>query len=297
MAAPTTILISGSTGFIGSAAATHFQSAGHTILRLSRSPGKNAVSWQPLAGRMDALPDHVEAVVHLAGENIFGRWTKRKKERIYASRVHGTTLLADHIAAMKYKPKVLICASAVGYYGDSGDAILTEQSPPGDGFLSRVCRDWETAAESARQAGIRTVHLRLGMVLDKNGGALAAMLPVFKLGLGGVLGGGTQWVSWISRADVIRIIDFAIQTETLSGPVNAVSPQPVQNRLLTRTLGRLLHRPTFLSAPAAVLRLGLGDFAQETLLASSRAVPEQLLKAGFVFTHPTLEEAVSAAIS
>ena len=296
MATAMTILISGSTGFIGSAAA-HFQSAGHTVLRLSRSPGKGAINWQPMAGRMDALPDHVDAVVHLAGENIFGRWTKRKKERICASRVHGTTLLADQIAAMRCKPKALICASAVGYYGNGGDAILTEQSPPGDGFLSRVCRDWQAAAEPARQAGIRTVHLRLGMVLDKNGGALAKMLPAFKLGLGGVLGGGTQWVSWISRVDVVRIIDFAIQTETLSGPANAVSPQPVQNRLLTRTLGRLLHRPTFLAAPAAVLRLGLGDFAQETLLASSRAVPEKLLKAGFTFTHPTLEEAVSAAIS
>ena len=291
------ILVSGATGFIGSAVAAHLESLGHTVVRLSRRAGENTVVWEPDAGRIGSLPDDLDAVVHLAGENIFGLWTTRKKERIYASRVKGTTLLAEHLAAMRVRPGVFVCASAVGYYGDGGETVLTEQSPAGSGFLSRVCREWEAATQPAQAAGVRVVNLRLGMVLDRRGGALAKMLPAFKMGLGGVLGSGRQWGRWIALADAVRVIAFALTAETPCGPVNAVAPEPVTNRTFTKTLAETLHRPAILPAPAAVLRLLPGKFADETLLSSTRALPEKLLNSGFSFNHSTLREALAALLT
>ena len=290
------ILLTGASGFIGSAAADHFRSLGYTVIGLSRRPATDTLVWDPSAGRIDPLPGDLDAIVHLAGENIFGRWTKGKKQRIYRSRIDGTKLLAEQVAAAAHKPKVLVCASAVGFYGDRGDDVLTEAAPPGKGFLADVCRDWEAAAAPARQAGIRTTHLRFGMVLDKQGGALAKMLSAFKMALGGKLGNGRQWVSWISRMEVLRIIDFVLHTDSLDGPVNAVCPEPVQNHTFTRTLGQILNRPTVLPAPAFALQLALGDFARETLLASTRAIPEKLQKTGFAFQHATLRDALVAVI-
>lgn len=292
------LLVSGASGFIGSCVVSYLQSYGHKILRLVRSnPSDGDVLWQPSKSQMDRLPEGLDGVIHLAGESIAGRWTRDKKRRIYDSRVQGTRFLSERLAAMEHRPNVFICASAVGYYGHQRDAVLTETTPPGVGFLSSVCREWEAAGQPAQQAGIRTVHLRLGMVLAAHGGALARMLPAFKMGLGGKLGNGRQWISWISLMDVIRIIDFALHTESLDGPINAVSPEPVQNHAFTHTLGHTLHRPTILPIPAPLLRLVFGEFAKETLLASTRAIPEKLLNCGFSFEHPNLPAALTAALT
>lgn len=291
------ILVSGASGFIGSAAVSDLEHRGHSVVPLVRSKTNNKaaqVAWEPSRGIIGVLPNTIDAVVHLAGENIVGRWTKSKKDRIYTSRITGTQILAGCLAAMEPKPKAFISASAIGVYGNRGDAVLTETSPAGEGFLGSVCRDWEAAAEPARQAGIRVVNLRIGMVLATHGGALAKMLPAFRIGLGGALGSGRQWVSWISLTDVVRAIAFALETETLSGPVNTVAPEPVTNACFAKTLGAALHRPAVIPIPAPVLRWTMGDFAQETLLASTRAIPEKLIQAGFRFEHPSLKPALSA---
>ncbi len=285
------ILLSGSTGFIGSAALKHLNNAGHTVIRMVRHPvkaGDTSVFWDPSEGIVDSLPENIDAVIHLGGENISGRWSQKKKERIYNSRVKSTQLLAENIAKMSNRPRVFICASAVGYYGDRGDSALTETDTAGECFLSAVCEDWEAATGPAIEAGIRTVNLRFGMVLAKEGGALSKMLPAFKVGMGGVLGNGSQWVSWVSLVDAARIIKFALLTRSLEGPVNAVAPEAVTNRTFTKILGQTLNRPTILPVPAKMLRLIFGEFAEETLLASTRAVPEKLFNAGFAFKHPEL---------
>lgn len=293
------ILISGSTGFIGSAACAHFEKSGHDVIRLVRHPTTDdtSVRWNPAAGTIESLPDGTDAVIHLAGENISGRWSQEKKKRIYDSRIKSTQLLAEHIAGMTKKPKIFICASAVGYYGDRGDSVLTEADSPGNSFLSTVCRDWEAAAEPAVQADIRTVNLRLAMVLAGDGGALSKMLGVFNKGMGGPLGNGRQWVSWVSLIDVLRSIDFILAGDSLHGPVNIVAPQPVRNRAFTKCLGHALHRPAIIPVPGTMLRLIFGDFAQETLLASTRAVPEKLLEAGFNFQHAELEPFLSGIVN
>lgn len=293
------ILVSGAGGFIGSAAVAHLEARGRSVVRLVRAAAEadpNAIVWEPTAGRMAPLPADIDAVVHLAGENVFGRWNERKKDAIYDSRVKGTRLLAERLADMRPRPKVFVCASAIGFYGNCGDTILTEAAPAGDGFLSRVCRDWETAAEPARAAGIRVVSLRLGMALGRHGGALAKMLPAYKMGMGGVIGDGNQWISWIALTDVVRAIAFALETDALSGPVNTVSPDPMQNRTFTKTLGHALHRPELAPVPATLLRFLFGDFADETLLASTRAIPQKLQDAGFQFEHPTLQPALEAIV-
>jgi len=291
------ILISGSGGFIGKAAAESFCAKGDKVIRLVRPPavaGDDKVIWEPSEGRLDTLPIEPDAVVHLAGENIFGLWTHAKKRRIYDSRIQSTALLAERLAAMSHKPEVFVCASAVGFYGHRGEQILTEAAAGGEGFLSEVCRDWEAAAEPARRAGIRTVALRFGMVLAAHGGALAKMLPVFRMGLGGTLGDGRQWTSWITLSDAVRAMLFAIQNDVLSGAINVVSPNPVRNAELTQLLAQTLHRPAILPVPSAMLRLMLGDFAKETLLASVRASPQKLLDAGFCFQYPSLADALTA---
>ncbi|HWR20810.1 MAG TPA: TIGR01777 family oxidoreductase [Verrucomicrobiae bacterium] len=291
------ILVTGSTGFVGSALVPFLAAGGHRITRLVRTTPEHGIAevqWDPEAGVMDiARLEGLDAVVHLAGENIAaGRWTAEKKVKIHDSRVGGTRLLCDSLAGLKQPPKVLVCASAIGYYGDRGDELLTEESASGTGFLAGVCREWEAAASPAVQKGIRVVHLRFGMVLSGAGGALARLLQPFKMGLGGVLGTGHQYISWIALDDLLGVIAHALTTETLQGPVNAVTPNPVTNQEFTRTLGRIIGRFTPFAMPAVAARLTFGEIADELLLASQRAQPTRLLATGYRFRYPDLEDAL-----
>jgi uncharacterized protein (TIGR01777 family) len=231
--------------------------------------------------------------VHLAGENIAsGRWTRSRCRAIRDSRLDGTTLLSRTLAALERPPRVLVSASAIGIYGDRGAEWLTEESAPGDDFLSEVCQAWEAAADPAREAGIRVVHPRLGVVVSASGGLLTRTLPLFQLGLGGRLGSGRQWLSWISLDDLLALLLHAIDDDTLVGPVNAVSPQPITNQELTAALGRVLHRPAILPVPATALRLAFGQLADELLLASQRAIPARLERSGFTFAFSSIEDAI-----
>jgi len=290
------ILVSGSTGLVGSALVSFLASGGHEVVRLVRGrlkPGVVEVPWDPQAGTIEAAKlEGLDAVVHLAGENIAGRWTAAKKARIRSSRVEGTRLLAEALAGLKRPPKTLVCASAIGYYGDRGDEVLREDSPSGAGFLAAVCRDWEAAAHAAAEKGIRVVQLRIGVVLSPAGGALARMLTPFKLGLGGRIGPGSQFMSWIAIDDLIGAIHHALTTEPLRGPVNAVAPRAVTNREFTKTLGRVLARPTIFPMPAFAARLAFGEMADELLLASARVEPAKLVSSGYRFRTPELEAAL-----
>lgn len=297
-----TILISGASGLIGSALTQSLESDGHRVLRLTRSEpsgrsSRELVSWQPEIGRfeigeMEKLQG-VEAVVHLAGESILGRWTKEKKLQIRESRVRSTQLLSEALAKLPVQPRVLISASATGFYGNRGGEILHEDSASGRGFLATVGREWESAADAARQAEIRTVHTRFGVVLTPHGGALTKMLIPFRLGLGGPIGSGRQFISWITMDDAVGALRFLLENETLEGAVNVVAPQPVTNRTFVQTLGKVLGRPAFLPLPAFALRLAFGKAAaDETFLASQRAIPEKLQAAGYEFQHPQLEPAL-----
>ena len=287
------ILISGSHGLIGSALTSWLTSRGHRIVRLvrpPRAPGPGEIVWDPAAGTIDAGGlEGMDAVIHLAAESIAsGRWTAARKKRIAESRVQGTGLLAGALAYARRGPRTLICASAIGYYGNRGEEILVEQSAPGSGFLADLTRKWEAAAEPARQAGLRVVHLRSGIVLSPSGGALARMLPVFRMGLGGRLGSGRQFMSWITIDDEVGAIGHALQHALMSGPVNLVSPQPVTNREFTATLCRVLRRPALFAVPATALRMALGELSGE-LLGSLRVHPAALLAAGYTFQHSDLE--------
>ena len=249
----------------------------------------DGIAWDPAAGILE--PERlatVDAVVHLAGENVAGWWTAAKRQRIHDSRVIGTRLLSESLAKLAKKPRALICASAVGYYGSRGDELLDEGSPGGDGFLAEVCQQWEAAAEAARLSGIRVAHLRLGVVLTAAGGALAAMLPAFKMGLGSVLGPGTQWLPWIGLDDAVSAFYTAVIDENFSGPLNVVAPAPVTNRQFTQTLGRVLHRPTVLALPAYVLKAA-GRAVRELVLSSQRVGAGKLNDLGFKFRDPELE--------
>lgn len=295
------VLVSGSTGLIGSALVPRLKLEGHEVVVLLRRPpplGPFEAFWDPSVGRLDvAGVEGFDAVVHLSGENLAGgRWTGSRKKALRESRIGSTGLLAGALAGAKRKPRVWVCASAVGYYGDRDDEVLTESSSAGSGFLATLCRDWEAAAGPAVGAGIRVVHLRSGVVLSGSGGVLLEMLPVFRLGLGGTLGRGTQWLSWISLPDLLRAIEHVIATESLRGPVNTASPNPVRNRELTRALGRALRRPVVLPVPAFALDLLFGEMARQTILASQRAIPARLAETGFTFTHPDLEPALSEAL-
>ena len=256
--------------------------------------------WDPYAARPMSHPQALEgttAAVHLSGVNLAGRrWTSAYKREILESRVTPTHALATLLAGLKAKPAVLVCASAIGIYGSRGDEVLTETSLPGSGFLPEVCLAWERATQPATDAGIRVVHVRFGVVLSPEGGALAQMLPLFRAVLGGRLGSGRQWVSWVALPDVIRAIEFALQTASLSGPVNVVAPNPVTNLEFTRALGRALHRPTLLPAPGFALRLAFGEMAQATILASERVLPARLSAAGFHFEYPEIEAALRAVL-
>jgi uncharacterized protein (TIGR01777 family) len=291
------VLVSGSTGLVGSALVPFLTTGGHQVTRLVRSAprsGAKEVPWDPARGRVPTPGlEGVDAVVHLAGENIAsGRWTAEKKARIRDSRVQGTRLLCEALAELAEPPKVLVSASAIGYYGDCGDRVLREDSPPGDDFLAEVCRGWEDATQPARQRGIRVVNLRFGIVLSPAGGALSKMLTPFKLGLGGVIGSGEQYMSWIALDDVVGAIHHALVTETLQGPVNAVAPQPVTNREFTRTLGRVLGRPTLFPMPAFAARTIFGEMADALLLASTRVDATRLRETDYAFRFADLESAL-----
>jgi hypothetical protein len=288
------VLITGANGLIGSALRARLAPGGHDVVRLTRSAprGPGDFRWDPTAGEIDpAAFDGVDAIVHLAGETVAGRWTEAKKRRIRDSRVLGTRLLAETAAAHDPPPRAFVSASAVGFYGDRGEEPVTEGSPIGDGFLAEVVRDWEAAAEPAREAGVRVVNLRFGIVQSAAGGALRAQLPLFRLGLGGRVGNGRQYVSWVAIDDVVRAIEFALGNERLSGPANVSAPQAVTNADYARTLGHVLRRPAVLPAPAPAVRLLLGEFSGE-LLGGQRVLPDRLLAEGFEFRHPELEGAL-----
>jgi uncharacterized protein len=290
------ILVTGASGLIGSALVSSLTAIGHGVTRLVRTQpasGEQAAHWDPLAGTIDASAlEGVDAVVHLAGENIAERWTTAKKVNIRDSRINGTQVLCKVLARLASPPKVLVSASAIGYYGDRGEEILTEESPPGRGFLAEVCRAWEGATEPARQAGLRTVQLRFGVVLSPAGGALAKILPPFRLGLGGVLGNGRQYMSWIALDDAVGTIQHVIATDALQGPTNVVAPQAVTNQEYTKTLGAVLGRPTIFPLPAFAARLMFGEMADELLLASTRVQPAKLLASGYHYRYPELEGAL-----
>jgi uncharacterized protein (TIGR01777 family) len=291
------VLVTGSTGLVGSALAPFLTSGGHDVVRLVRSahgPGGGEVRWDPAAGQIDAAGlEGADAVVHLAGENLFGRWTEAKKARIFDSRDAGTRLLAEALARLARPPRVLACASAVGYYGDRGAEVLTEESAPGHGFLADVCRAWEAAAAPAADAGIRVANLRFGIVLSPHGGALHMMLTPFKMGAGGKVGSGRQFMSWVSIDDAVGAILHVLETGALAGPINVVAPDPVTNEQFTHVLGHALSRPTALGVPAFAVRAALGaEMARETVLASQRAEPARLLASGYAFRYPELEAAL-----
>jgi uncharacterized protein len=288
------VLVTGASGLIGSALGSSLETGGHSVNRLVRSaPAREGeYRWDPGAGDMDprALED-LDASVHLAGESVAGRWTSAKKERILRSRVDGTRTLSEAIAKLERPPRVLVCASAIGFYGDRGDERLTEESAPGSGFLAEVVRQWEAASLPAEDAGVRVARLRFGIVLSPAGGALKTMLIPFRFGLGGRLGTGRQWVSWVSIDDVVGAIQHALVTGDLAGVANTVAPNPVTNAELTKTLGRVLHRPTLFPVPAPAMRLVLGEFGQD-VLASARVVPRRLAETGYEFRHVDLEAAL-----
>jgi uncharacterized protein (TIGR01777 family) len=293
------VAVTGATGFLGSALLERLIADGHSVIRLVRPgssapAGTSAVIWDPARGTVDRSQlANVDAFVHLAGESIAGgRWSTKRKAAIRSSRVDGTGQLARVLAELQPRPATLVCASAVGYYGDRGEALLDEQAAPGQGFLSEVCQAWEAAADPARAAGIRVVHLRFGIVLHPDGGALARMLVPFKLGIGGQLGNGRQFMSWITRADAIGVIRHALAIDSLEGPVNTVAPGAVTNAELTRTLAQVLGRPVFLPVPATAVRLLFGEMGDALLLGSTRALPACLRASGYSFQHPELERAL-----
>jgi len=286
------ILVSGATGFVGSSLLARLDALNHTVIPLGRSQsGPHAVRWSPETGQIETqkLID-LDAAVHLAGESIAsGRWTKTKKQKLIDSRVQGTRLLSQTLSSLQRPPRVLISASAIGYYGNRGAESLREESPPGTGFLAEICKQWEASTEDAARKGIRVIRLRFGLVLAAHGGVLRKILLPFKLGIGGKIGSGNQYMSWISLSDLCDAILHCIETESLQGAVNGVSPNPVTNFDFTKTLGRVISRPTIFPLPAFAARIALGEMADELLLASTRVEPARLLSSGFRFKDDQLE--------
>lgn len=291
------VLVTGSSGLVGSALVRTLTGSGHYVVRLVRAnPNRDRgdVLWDPTTGRVErSRLEKMDAVVHLAGERLPGLWTGAKKQRIHRSRVQATEFLMEALAGLMARPRVIVSASAVGYYGNRDDTWLSESAPAGDGFLALLCREWEKATDLAANAGIRVVNLRIGLVLSPGGGALGAMLPVFRAGLGGRLGSGRQYMSWIAIDDLMSAIRFALENDTLAGPVNAVAPEPVTNRDFTRTLARALGRPAFLPVPALLLKALPGGLGREAFLASQRVEPRRLREHGFAFEYPHLEDALA----
>lgn len=295
------ILITGASGLVGTALQRSFAHKGYDVLLASRSEPKTAnhIRWTVEGGF--AEPERLEgidAVVHLAGENVSGlRWTDEKKKAIRDSRVLGTRSVVDAISKLKDRPKVLVAASAIGFYGERGEEEMSESSTAGHGFLADVAKEWEGEARRAEDAGIRTVLLRTGIVLSKDGGALGTMLTPFKMGMGGVVGSGKQWMSWISLDDHIAVINYVIENENIRGAVNAVSPDPVTNEEFTKTLGEVLSRPTFIPLPEFAVSMLMGEMGDALLLTSTKVMPKRLLDAGFEFKLPDLKGAIETAVS
>jgi len=295
-----TVVVTGASGLIGTKLVAALEADGKRVLRAVRRDARSdrELSWDPTTGTIDrdklkSISAGLDAVIHLAGANIAGkRWTDKYKQQLIDSRVDGTTLIARTLASLDRKPRVFACASAIGYYGDRGHEQLDESAACGDSFLPELCMQWEHASQPARDAGIRTANMRIGVVLSPEGGGLKKMLLPFKLGGGGILGNGQQFFSWITLGDVVRAIQFVVANESLVGPVNLVSPNPVTNREFTKTLGRVLSRPTVLPMPAFAARLLFGDMADELLLGSARVVPSVLTNAGFSYQHAQLEPAL-----
>lgn len=297
--ASSTILVSGASGLVGSALVPFLERGGHRVLRLVRRQTQNAneLRWTPSAHLFDERQlTGVDVIVNLAGEPIGRRWTTARRRRIRESRVAGTDAIVEAITKTR-RPITLINASAVGFYGDAGDRVLEETREHGRGFLAEICRQWETAAKAAGKHGARVVMIRSGLVLSPTGGALEKMLLPFRFGVGGRLGSGRQWTSWIALPDMVRAIAWLIDHPRVAGPVNMTSPNPVTNAQLTRAIGRAVHRPAIFPVPAIALRMVFGEMADETLLASQRAVPTVLLKSGFEFETPTIESALASMLS
>jgi uncharacterized protein len=288
------ILISGASGLIGTALVPTLEARGFSVTRLvrRRGSGDTDIEWDPTQPLRPELVSRFDAVIHLAGEPVMGLWTDAKRARISNSRVLGTKHLSEALAKTSEPPRIFISGSATGYYGDRGDEVLREDSPPGEGFLPEVCRQWEAATKPAEDARIRTVHIRTGIVLSAKGGALQAMLPNFKLGLGGKIGSGRQWMSWIHMQDHIGAVHHILDHESVQGPTNLVAPSPVQNSQFTETLARVLSRPALLGVPAFALRLILGEMAQELLLASQRVEPAKLMGSEYKFKFQELQSAL-----
>jgi uncharacterized protein (TIGR01777 family) len=296
------IAVSGGGGLVGSALAAALGGEGHRVVGLVRrksAAGPDEVLWDPATGRIDtAALEGVDAMVHLAGENIASaRWSAAQKERIRTSRIEGTRLVAGALAGLARPPRVLVNASAIGYYGDRDDELLDEDSASGSGFLAETCVAWEAATEPAYRAGLRVVLLRIGIVLSMAGGALGRMLTPFRLGLGGRVGDGRQFMSWIALDDLVEVIRRAVLDESLAGPINAVAPRPVRNAEFTRALGRALRRPTPLPVPAWAVRLAFGEMGEALLLAGARVAPARLERAGFAFRHADVGAALRSILA
>jgi uncharacterized protein len=295
------ILISGASGLIGTSSRGAFLADGHTVARFVRPGGHflpGDVRWDPTAGTVESSAmEAADAIIHLSGASIGqGQWTQERKNILRASRIDSTRLLVDAIAKLRRKPRVLISASAIGYYGNRGDEVLSESSPSGSDFLAELTRDWEAESRCADSLGVRTVLLRFGVILSTRGGALPRMLLPFRLGLGGRLGAGKQWMSWVALADVVEVVRAAVADERFSGPINVVSPNPVKNSEFTRVLARAVRRPALFPAPAFMLRLVLGEMADDLLLTSQRVEPQKLRECGFRFRFSELPPALGAAL-
>jgi uncharacterized protein len=298
-----TVVISGASGMLGSALRAALLQRKRDLIQLVRGEpaGRAELHWDPSAPSPIAQPgalEGVDAAIHLSGANLAARrWTREYLREVIASRVDSTRALAVALASLRRPPRSMLVASAVGIYGNRGDEVLDENSEPGSGLLADLCRSWEAAAATAEQAGIRVVHLRFGVVLDRHAGALAQLLPIFRMGLGGRLGSGDQWMSWISLRDLVATTLFVLDEPSFHGPVNLTSPEPVTNAQFTRALGRQLRKPAVFAVPRFALRIAFGRMADEALLSSTRALPRKLLDAGFKFTHTSIEDALAEATS
>jgi uncharacterized protein (TIGR01777 family) len=294
------VVVTGSSGLIGSALVANLRADGHEVRRLVRRVPRadDEIQWHPSSGYLEPeAVDGVDAVVHLAGAGIGDhRWTDDYKQEIRASRVNGTTAIATAIATAASPPRVLVSGSAVGYYGDTGENAADESTPSGEGFLASVVREWEAAGKPAAEAGVRVATIRTGIVLSRDGGLLGQVLPLFRLGLGGRLGSGRQWMSWVSIADHVAAVRFLLDNDDISGPVNVTAPEPARNREFTKALARVVHRPAIAIVPSPALKLALGGFAEEGALVSQRVLPTRLEDAGFTFTFADIDAALGALV-
>ena len=292
------IMITGASGLVGKALVQQLASVGHDIFSLQRNKAQGGPFWNFEQLQEDAGSRAVDAVVHLAGENIAtGRWTQAKKDKILTSRVQGTRQLAEFCAGLNTRPRVFFSASAIGYYGNRGDQTVDESAASGTNFVAEVCRAWEQAAQPAAEAGIRVVFGRIGMVLSGRGGTLPTMLPSFRLGIAGVVGSGAQYISWVQLEDLTAMIEYILEHDDIDGPVNLVAPAAVTNREFTKTLGKVLKRPTVMNMPAFVARTVFGQMADELILSSTRVLPSVLMRNGYVHRYANLEAAIRASLA